>query len=334
VPFLRFSKDRRGYESTFLLHAHRAGEREGPLLLYWFRTPPHVKMGRAALDEETVRVLEDTHPAVDFDWPRILATRPQPSEPPPDPTRPSSRPRRRGETRGEERGGSRPARQAPPVRDVPPPAPSVAPVTEAPRAPVIEEPVPLAESIAAAAQETMAFDVVEAEAPVRKFTRVFDAPATETSSRESAEPTGPPVEVGRLSEPSASERSLGSEQLERLRGRYAAAMARIARRATDPALVDRLRAIAERANPDGWVTDDEVRTGLAGLNDVYTEHAPYVGRRRRRRRSGRRGPADSNALGSDPQHAGPAVADSAADADNDEEDGEEPDDQESSESGE
>jgi hypothetical protein len=204
--------------------------------------------------------------------------------------------------------------------------------------PVAEAPVRTSEQIEIAPQEATAPDVVEAEASVRKFTRIFDAPAAETSIGESGhqtESTGPPAEVGRLSEPSASERSLGSEQLERLRGRYAAAMARIARRVTDPALVDRLRGIAERANPDGWVTDDEVRAGVAGLNDVYTELAPYVGRRRRRRRSGRRGPADSGApVSSDPQSVGPAIADASLDADNDEEDGEETDDEESPESGE
>src|SRR5580765_4113658 len=99
-------------------------------------------MGRAALDEDTVRVLEDTHPAVDFDWPRILATRPQPSEPPPDSTRPP-RTRRRGETRGEERGGSRPARQSPPVRDVPTPAPSASRPPDRPSEPVVTETFPV-----------------------------------------------------------------------------------------------------------------------------------------------------------------------------------------------
>ena len=334
MPFLRFSKDRRGYESTFLLHAHRAGERDAPVLLYWFRTPPHVKMGRAALDEETVRVLEDTHPAVDFDWPRILATRPQPSEPPPDPIRPP-RARRRGETRGEERGGPRPSRQTPPVRDVPPPMPSASRLADEPSEAVVADSVPAAEPVEVAAPEANIFGIVEPQATVRKFTRIFDAPAASTSSSEPGQPIESPVEVGRLSEPSASERALGSEQLERLRGRYAAFMARISRRITDPALVERLRGIAERANPDGWVTDDEVKAGVAGLNAVYTELVSHVGRRRRRRRPGRRAAADSGApITGDSQHAGPAMADASVDADNDGPDDEAPDDEESPESGE
>jgi len=335
VPFLRFSKDRRGYESTFLLHAHRAGERDAPVLLYWFRTPPHVKMGRAALDEETVRVLEDTHPAVDFDWPRILATRPQPSEPPPDPMRPP-RARKRGDTRGEERGGGpRLPRQTPPVRHVPSPMPSASRLADEPGEAVVTETVPVGEPVEVTGPEANIFEVVETQAAVRKFTRIFDAPAPSISSSEPEPPAESPVEVGRLSELSASERALGSEQLERLRGRYAAFMARISRRITDPALVERLRGIAERANPDGWVTDDEVKAGVAGLNAVYTELVSHVGRRRRRRRPGRRAAADSNApITGDSLHAGPATTDASADADNDGPDDEEPDDEESPESGE
>ena len=325
MPFLRFSKDRRGYESTFLLQAHRAGEREVPFLLYWFRTPPHVKMGRAALDEETVRVLEDTHPAVDFDWPRILATRPQPSEPPADPIRPP-RARRRGETRGEERTGPRPSRQTVPLRDVPPPMPSAARLADAPTDAVAPAAVRVPEPVAAvAAPEANIPEVAEPQAAVRKFTRIFDAPTASTSSSEPEQPVASPVEVGRLSEPSASERALGSEQLERLRGRYAAFMARISRRISDPALVERLRGIAERANPDGWVTDDEVKAGLAGLNAVYTELVSHVGRRRRRRRSGRKAAPDSAApIASEP--AGPARADASVDPHDDG-----PDDEESGE---
>jgi hypothetical protein len=309
VPFLRFSKDRRGYESTFLLRAQRAGERDAPVLLYWFRTPPHVKMGRGALDEETIRALEDTHPSVDFDWPRILASRP-PSEPPPEPNRPP-RPRRRGE-RGEERGTSRPSRPATPVRDVP---------TTGARAvaePVETDPEPQDLELRSGGAATPAdagvpeipvpdssVEPAEPASPVRKFTRIFDAPADFGAGEAPVSVPSPP-EIGRLSEPSAADRALGSEQLERLRGRYAAVMARIARRITDPALADRLRATAERANPDNWVTDEEVKTGLAGLGDVYNQLVPHIGRRRRRRRSGGRPRPDS------PTMTDPSTLESAA----------------------
>jgi hypothetical protein len=73
VAFLRFSRDRRGYENTFLLDGARPrGEKDRPRLLYWFRTPPHLKVGRTPFDEDAMRLLEDQHPDVEFDWARLL----------------------------------------------------------------------------------------------------------------------------------------------------------------------------------------------------------------------------------------------------------------------
>lgn len=41
-------------------------------ILYWFRTPPGVRVGRAALDEEAIKLIEEHNPDVEFDWTRIL----------------------------------------------------------------------------------------------------------------------------------------------------------------------------------------------------------------------------------------------------------------------
>ena len=71
MPFLRLTRDRRGTENTFLLHADRPGDR--PKLLYWYRTAPGILLGRAPLDEDAIRTIEDQHPEIDFDWPAILA---------------------------------------------------------------------------------------------------------------------------------------------------------------------------------------------------------------------------------------------------------------------
>lgn len=71
MPFLRLTRDRRGIENTFLLHATHPGER--PRVLYWYRTAPGVGLGRPPLDEEAIRTIEDNHPDIDFDWPAILA---------------------------------------------------------------------------------------------------------------------------------------------------------------------------------------------------------------------------------------------------------------------
>ena len=59
MPYLRYSRDKRGYEHTYVLHGSRAGGR--PRILYWFRTPPHVVVGRDALDEEATKAIEVSH---------------------------------------------------------------------------------------------------------------------------------------------------------------------------------------------------------------------------------------------------------------------------------
>ncbi len=71
MPFLRLTRDRRGFENTFLMHADRPGDR--PRLLYWYRTAPGIIQGRSALDEEAIRTVEEQHPDIEFDWPAILA---------------------------------------------------------------------------------------------------------------------------------------------------------------------------------------------------------------------------------------------------------------------
>ena len=53
------------------MHADRPGDR--PRLLYWYRTAPGVMLGRAALDEDAIRTIEEQHPDIDFDWPAIIA---------------------------------------------------------------------------------------------------------------------------------------------------------------------------------------------------------------------------------------------------------------------
>jgi hypothetical protein len=47
-------------------------------VLYWFRTPPGVKVGRSALDEDAIRLIEQLNPDVEFDWARILKGQGQP----------------------------------------------------------------------------------------------------------------------------------------------------------------------------------------------------------------------------------------------------------------
>lgn len=82
MPFLRFSRDKRGYEHTYLVQStNRRGKPIRPRILYWYRTPPGVKLGRSPFDEEVRQQLEATNPGIAFDWPTIVNT----PFPPPDP---------------------------------------------------------------------------------------------------------------------------------------------------------------------------------------------------------------------------------------------------------
>jgi hypothetical protein len=73
VPFVRFSRDKRGYENFFLMQPPARGKAR-PRLLYWFRTPPNVKVGRTPFDPEIRRALEAQNPDVAFDWVAIGRT--------------------------------------------------------------------------------------------------------------------------------------------------------------------------------------------------------------------------------------------------------------------
>jgi hypothetical protein len=72
---LRFAPDRRGYENFYLVQpgSIRRGKGESRIL-YWFRTPPGVKVGRTPFDPATQRDIEAKNPGVVFDWPRLIAT--------------------------------------------------------------------------------------------------------------------------------------------------------------------------------------------------------------------------------------------------------------------
>jgi hypothetical protein len=68
VPFLRVIRDKRGYETTYLMHWYREGTRQHSRILYVFRSPGGVRVGRDPLEPEVMRELESQHPDVAFDW--------------------------------------------------------------------------------------------------------------------------------------------------------------------------------------------------------------------------------------------------------------------------
>jgi hypothetical protein len=55
-----------------VVHADRRRGKTRARILYWFRTPPGVRVGRSALDEDAIRLIEAHNPGVAFDWTRIL----------------------------------------------------------------------------------------------------------------------------------------------------------------------------------------------------------------------------------------------------------------------
>ena len=79
MPFLRFTRDKRGVESFALVHTttNRRGKVR-PRVLYWFRTPPDIKVGREPFDLAVRRALEAQYPDITFDW-RAIAETPIPS---------------------------------------------------------------------------------------------------------------------------------------------------------------------------------------------------------------------------------------------------------------
>lgn len=81
MPFLKFSRDKRGYEHIYLVHAsNRRDKTSRHRVLYWFRTPPGVRVGRQPFDDHVRRALEAQNPDLTFDWEKLLAT----PIPPPD----------------------------------------------------------------------------------------------------------------------------------------------------------------------------------------------------------------------------------------------------------
>jgi hypothetical protein len=73
MAFLRFTRDKRGYQHFYLVEpiANRRGKVR-QRVLYWFRSPPDIKVGREPFDESVRRALEAQNPDVIFDWRSIL----------------------------------------------------------------------------------------------------------------------------------------------------------------------------------------------------------------------------------------------------------------------
>ena len=224
MPYLRFSRDKRGYENTYVLHTFRGKRGPEPRLLYWFRTPPGARVGRNPLDDEAIRAIEESNPGLDFDWAEMRKARPAPRPP---------------EGR---RGRPRAAKKKPPP--APPsgqpakpedPAPAAAPDEDVPAAAHVED----VDAPAAADME----DVEEVALP-----------PTEPEDDDQGGRDGP------WEHPVAA--LMGEEMLARLRTRFAEVQARIAAPGVEPAARDAALARTEALDPDGWDTLEDAVHGI------------------------------------------------------------------------
>jgi hypothetical protein len=281
------------------VHTHGSGGRRRgkprSRILYWFRTPPGVRIGRSALDEDAIRLIEEHNPDVEFDWTRILkgqegtggqtpATEgqtPGTDGRPPRSARGSGQPERRSRPRMPEVEATQDTEEA------------AVPVVEAmPQVDEITDFAPAVEEIAVQQPEDTAVAIETADAAVVEQFLVEPR----------VEPPVPRPQAGDAL--SAVEARLGSEGLSRLRARYSEILARISETISDPARQEELKATAERLNPDTWVTEMEVRAGLEDYETVFESLRSVVGRRRRR---GRRSPNRQPGRGPEESQAGSAV---------------------------
>jgi hypothetical protein len=235
-----------------------------------------VKVGRAALDEDAIRRIEESNPSVEFDWTQILKGG---QSPPPAEVRGQGRPAR---VRLERPGGPPQGRP----RSMPAP---VQPVQDEPAIPAAELP----ESGASRALEP-------SEPPDERVTEEIEPLSITIATDEPllVDPEAPPEGIEIVDEPldpsetiSAAHTRLGAEGVQRLRARHAEVLARISERIQDAERREELKAQAERLNPDTWVTADEVSAGIDQYEAVFEALRSAVGgpRRRRRRRGSRRG---------------------------------------------
>ena len=118
MPFLRVIRDKRGYETTYLMHLYRDGLRQRSKILYVFRTPGGVRVGRDPLEPDVLRQIESQYPDIQFNWATVRESQ--------QVIETSAEPRRRRPRREEETSA---VASPPPVA---PAAPSAAPPAAAP----------------------------------------------------------------------------------------------------------------------------------------------------------------------------------------------------------
>ena len=237
MPFLRLTRDRRGFENTFLMHADRPGDR--PRLLYWYRTAPGIMLGRSPLDEDAIRTIEEQHPDIDFDWPAILALSevmtPEDEAPAPRPQHAAARQPRRAE-RPREHASRPPATIAPPDGQSEP---------------------PMLEQAETRSDATIARRAIAEIVEARPEASSAPSPKSRRRRRTSRAARG----VGRPRDRDALARALRRNHRAHSRAGW--------RCATRDAWMKR----AEALNPDMWLTPEAMLEGVRSADDLFESAA-------------------------------------------------------------
>ena len=248
MPFLRLTRDRRGFENTYLMHADRPGVR--PRLLYWYRTAPGILLGRAPLDEDAIRTIEEQHPDIDFDWPAILALSEvmTPEEEAPAPRRERKiKPQRQRERRPDTRAAGDTDRNA------------------------------AADDADNADPNSAADDTDDADATGQLVTAVYAEPAEPAEPDEpvkrafpdEAQPDAEEVVAPRPHTYGLLEELVGREIATRLRVRYSEISARVHEQDADVSVRDAWMKRAEALNPDLWLTPEAVLEGVRRADGLF-----------------------------------------------------------------
>lgn len=245
MPYLRFSRDKSGYENTYVLHTYRSGGKSNRKLLYWFRTPPGVHMGRLPLDEDAIRAIEESNPNLSFDWGKMLKLRSslqltqdflvQPKD--------SDEKKRKTQIRNKHK-----LRQ----------------VTE----------TAVQDDRSKIEHESNFKEVLESGELAEFF-----ASSQSSSSLKRIEDTDDVQEV-EWKHPVVV--LMGDETLARLRARYAEIQVRINEKLDDKNSRNPTRVLAEALNPDRWKTIEEAVRGIETFESKAEEIKKVLGRRRRR----------------------------------------------------
>lgn len=236
MPFLRLTRDRRGFENTFLMHADRPGDR--PRLLYWYRTAPGIMLGRAALDEDAIRTIEEQHPDIDFDWPAIITLSEvmTPEDEAPAPRPPQQR-----------------IHKKPRGRDRSPRESAVAPQDAESASAFDPDSISVRSAFASQENEALRRDDRDDESPVA----VEPAP--------------------RVDQRGLVDELAGREIAGRLRARYAEIVARIESLELDGAAREAWLARVETIDPDGWESPEAVLQGVSTADATFEKLKQELG---------------------------------------------------------